>query len=381
MGKPRKVPTPVKKGQNQTDKKVLMTKLPTQRQQARATLVGKKAGVATTRSSGLPHGSMTKGLRMPHNTGKDQIQKRLKNKSPWFQSIMDPLVGADVKIPDATGFETGTLQLVHRDSFVMPATVNGVMGFRVICPYPNKSPAPYSKNFEFTSGATVAAVAWDTVTVGEFETSAPLQSYSVGVRVVSACIIIQSEASLATNSGIVTGYINPFPSSPFGNADPLSVYQNHYKSAILPLNNNAPLIVRWLPIKENGGHYDMFYQPTNPQGNNDVDDVPFYEMGVLVSGAPSGATFLVTVVVNYEFLPFENAINILDATPSPQDAQEVDLVENWVQDLNVVTETTTRAVSKSPASSEVAEPGQGTGFGMFAEVVSEIAPMLLGLLL
>lgn len=346
--------------------------------------VGSKA-LRAGGAGGVPRGSVVRGLKMPVGGQEEHIQKRLKNKSPWYQSILDPMHGADVKIPDATGFQTGTLQLVHRDT--VTTSTDGIGGFRVVCPYPNRDTVS-GQSFDYQHAAgtsTISAVVWPVVTAlgcGQFETSLPLREYSDGVRIVSAAIYCQSEASLSQNSGVMTGYINPFPDTPFASLDPLSTYQNHYKSSIVPVNNNQPLIVRWMPIKQNGGMYDMFYQPTNPAASGSIANevyVPWYEMGVLVSGAPEGANFLITVVINYEFLPFENAINIIDATPSPVDAQEVDLVETWVQDMDVSTIIPTKQVSRSPAPSEVPEPGQGTGFGMFAETVMEMLPSLLPL--
>ncbi len=341
---------------------------------------------SSQRRSGLPKGRVVQGLKMPRGDKSDVIARRLKKKSPWYNSLEDPLHNADVKIPDSTGFETGTLQLVHRDTIVISGTAGACDGFRVICPLPNKSGGlPSCWNWQYTAaGSTTSSVSWPAIsTASAFETSAALEAYSDGVRLVSGSITCQSEASLATNSGLITGYINPYPDAPFASGSPLTTYSNHFKTGIVPINNNQPCMVRYLPVKQNGGMYDMFYEPTNSVGPASATEVtvPFYEMGILISGAPADASFLVTVVMNYEFLPVENAINILDAKPSPVDAQEVDLVENWVQDMNVVSMTTTAAASSPPSSSTIQEPGQGTGFGMFAETVMELLPTLLPLLM
>jgi hypothetical protein len=125
----------------------------------------------------------------------------------------------------------------------------------------------------------------------------------------------------------------------------------------------------------------MFYSPASelwgPANGYDTNDVPMYEMGVIVNGSVQNATFLFTIVINYEFTPFQNSINILDAKPSPQDAQEVDLVENWTQEMDPVTITSNKIVATPPESSKVEEPGHDTGFGMFFETVKELLPVAL----
>jgi hypothetical protein len=355
-------------------------------------VVGLRAGPVSNRpngrmlgAGGIPRGRPSPALKYPNGSGSsaETIQRRLKAKSPWYQSIVDPLHGADVKIPDSTGFETGTLQLVHRDTIVIPVTANAASGWRVKCPLPNLTgggPASYNYNATDVT-STVTNVVWSSAE-GAFETSSVLRSYSDGVRVVSAALYVESEASLSDNSGIMVGYINPYPDAVFP-TQALSEFQNHYKSSTVPVNNNKPIVVRWIPVKQNGGMYDMFYEPTNGAGPASASEVtvPWYEFGVIITGAPSGTTFQVMCVVNYEFIPTENAINILDAKPSPVDAQEIDLVENWVQEVDITTVIPQKQMSSSPSSSNLEEPGQGTGFGMWAETLMEVAPFILGALL
>jgi hypothetical protein len=312
------------------------------------------------------------------------MHDRLKKKSPWFESICDPLHGADVKIPDSTGVETGTLQLVQRTSLTIPALADAVTGYRTTCLHPNEAGGIQS-NFQVTDPAasTSATVKWD-ATNRNFETNKALQAYSDSVRVVSAAIYCQSEASLASNSGLMIGYVEAYPDALIATGDPLSVYENSYKSAIVPINNNEPCMTRFFPVKSDGAAYDMFYQPTLGVGGVSASGQflnPRWEMGILIHGAPPGAVFLITAVVNYEFIPFQNAINILDASPSPVDAQETDLVELWTQTLDPVQMTNNKVVATPPQASQVEEPGEESGFGMFFEVIKEIAPLALGLLL
>jgi hypothetical protein len=356
---------------------VSRAKIATRRQTTRSVNSGRNAGIPKIRPSGP--------LKMPKGTTRgdpEQIQNRLKAKSPWYQSILNPLHGADVKIPDATGVETGTLQLCQRTTVDVP--VDGTIAFRIITVYPARNAADTGPEpaIQWTQTSNAGDPDWTAAITTPMDTTEPLQTYSDGVRVVSAAIYCQPLTSLSSNSGMMIGYINPFGSSLFTATTPLDDYVNHYKSALIPVNNNEPCIVRWYPIKQNGGFYDMFYDPSEKVDGTDPDvqKIPYYEMGVVVTGSEEAALFEFTTVINYEFTPFSNAINILDAKPSPSDAQEVDLVENWVQDLDPVSITSNRVVATPPAAEKTPEPGEDSGFGMFFEVVKEILP-LAGLLL
>lgn len=337
-------------------------------------------------AGGVPTSPSTKGLslKLPKEGKADLIQRRLKKKSPWFQSILDPLHGADAKIPDATGVETGTLQCVDR--ITVSAGSSGVAACRILTPYASStsgSPDVVVDPSNDYAGGAGNPIKWGLLGLTALPTTDALLAYSDGARVVSAAIYCQSLASLSDNSGEMICYINPFPESNFTTTTPLTEYLNHYKTAVIPVNNNQPGCVRWYPINEGGGEYDMFYAPQNPlwgSGNFDVTQVPLYEMGIICNGVADGSVFLFTIVVNYEFTPFENAINILDARPSPVDAQEVDLVENWVQTMEPASITTNRIVATPPESVPTEEPGEGSGFGMFFEVIKEIAPLALGML-
>lgn len=357
--------------------------------------VPKKATTATKRTAqpagGLPRNIATRGLTMPKGkAGREaKIDERLKRKSPWYQSIKEPIVNADVKIPDSTGVETGTLQLLQR--FPMNCDEDGCLAFRTTCLLPNAAGTTNEGlNWNIGDVKTGSVVDWTigvnnpAAAIGSFSTNAPLRDYAQGVRVVSAAVYAQSFSSLSTNSGVIISYFRPFPSELETDGHSLFEYQNMYKTSITPINNNKPAVVRFLPVKLDGGMYDMFYNPANPTvgGGYDADgpETPFYELGHIIQGAGANDMFEITVCVNYEFIPLFNAINILDAKPSPVDAQEVELVENWVQDMPVSEMVTTQTVAKAPQASAVEEPGGGTGFGMFFEVISELAPLALALL-
>jgi hypothetical protein len=344
--------------------------------------VGKKQN-----AGGVPKNAPTKGLSAKKSSKEktqDQIQARLKKKSPWFTSIRSPLTGAGVKIPDSTGVETGTLQSVTRAAIV--ANNNGCCSIRIISPYPNLQGGPsYCVNFAAGDGtSTPLSTNWDTTYTtadNAFPSCDDLQAFSTGVRVVSAALYVQSEAALASNQGIMIGYTQPFPVDLTASTTPSTSYENLYKSVIVPINNNKPVEVMWYPIAKDGFRYDTFTNPIAAIDTANATQVPLYEMGVVIVGADPGAEFQATMAVNYEFIPTSNVANIVQSSPSPQDAQEVDLVENWVQDLPVVSMVPSQKVAVAPAASVVDPPGDESGFGMFFEVLKELAPMAISALL
>lgn len=377
---PRSKPGPQRTGPRRVDTRATNVTM------SNAASRGTKVRVGgSNHSGGIPRSTVVKGLRMPKDSGAYAIQSRLKNKSPWYQSILNPLKGADVKIPDATGVETGTLQMVQR---VPLQAITGDVGswtgcgIRTTCLHPNAGTTNASDNFQTIGDLGVEGQPiWGPLK--EFDAAETLKTYSQGVRVVSAALYVQSLASLSENSGEITAYLRPYPAVLYVDGNELETYQNTYKASIIPVNLNKPAMVRWYPVKDNGAEYDMFYLPTQTAGpgyENDGPEVPFWEMGFIITGCPSGTQFEVMIVVNYEFIPLTNAINILDASPSPVDAQEVDMVETWVQDMSPSGMTSNNNVSSPPQVSEVEEPGFGTGFGFLAEIFKEIAPIALALL-
>jgi hypothetical protein len=329
-------------------------------------------------SGGIPVLPPVRGLTFDQKgKDKDNIQKRLQKKSPWYQSIIDPLHGADCKIPDETGVETGTLQDVTTG--LITANTAGVCGIRVMSPYPNLSgPGPSAYNYEIlAAGANAANMVYDPPQA--LSSQAALAAYAKGVRVVSACVSLTPEAALANNAGELLGFTEPFT-----DYAPLTYdeYANNYKTTLAPINNNRPVCSRWYPCAVQHMDFKQFYHPSNPVGDGS-DESPFWTFGVVASGPiPSlvGAVFRWRIVVNYEFIPQENAINILDARPSPSDAQETDLVENWVQGMQPSTMATTKSVSSPPSSVEPAHEDDETGFGMAFNVLSELLPFAMALL-
>lgn len=313
----------------------------------------------------------------------DLIQKRLKKKSPWYTSILDPLHGADCKIPDETGVETGTLQVVQRGEVTVNS--NGITGMRILTPYVNilKSGSEGVNIQLVTSTATGSTINWGDGTNNgnnrgfEWNGSAEFKTITNAHRVVSAAIYIQPEPSLANNEGELVLW-----TSEFSREDSVLYvdYMNRYKSIVVPINNNQASVVRWYPIAREDLSFKNFI---NTDGNTLSDvmasdtDVPAWGLGFLVSGAHPGTVIRYTCVVNFEFIPKFNTLNVLGASPSPQDVTESELVENWVQDMPIAQPISQRTAASSPEAVSPRHEDDQTGFGMFFSVFQELLPIAL----
>jgi hypothetical protein len=327
----------------------------------------------------LPITGDAQALHMPK---KGKVHDNLKRKSPWYQSIIDPLHGADCKIPDDCGDETGTLQLVHRSIISVPTGVSTSGGFRTNTLY---SSVVGSTNQGFShngSSSTILGLSW--ASSQPWETSPVLEAYAQGHRVVSAAIYVQPECSLADCSGELCFFQTPMDRSSYTT---YTDYANHYGSTIVALNSVKPMMTRWYPYSRPAMNYTDFYLPNaSSVGNVANGNIPFWELGFITSGVPEGVSFRVTVAINYEFLPHYNAVNILDAAPSPTDATEAGLVEHWVAEAPVAHAVSTSKMTDPPSSvtpsqDEAAGPD---GFGMFTQVLTELLPYAIegiGLLL
>jgi len=338
---------------------------------------------ASMMSPSLPAGTSSPGL-----TNKSQASRRgkqykphkdnLKSRSQWWKSIKDPLHGAACKIPDDVGVETGTLQCVQAVTFNAATGADGGVygGINFFSPYPGiDSENPQGKNYQFMNSAETGKedVQWLPTTY-PLKTNVPLNSYAQGVRIVSAALMVEPEASLASASGEMTLFLQPWAYDASG--VPLYDYQNLYQTAIMPLNRSQPMQVAWFPVNFENSTYTAFYpaQTSLDIGTEDEAQRP-WALGCIVTGCPTGTTFRCSLVVNYEFLPKENTIDILSAQPSRVDVVEQDLVESWIASEPKVVPLSSVKMNSSPLA--VPEAPDPTGFGMFADVIKELAPYAL----
>jgi len=333
----------------------------------------------------IPTGKPSHALSLAKAGGgyASQIQSRLRNKSPWYTSIQDPLHGADCKIPDATGEETGVLQIVQRIS--VAGNDSGVAGMRVLTPYINSLVTTDGNgiNYQFINTASTAiGITWGNGTIDgynhgyQFTGADDLKAISNAHRVVSACMIVEHEASAMENQGEITMWCSPFSDT---NSPLYNTYLNLYSSVTVPLNINKPATIRWFPLsRETMGinSFDPRIVSYCDFLDTSTEDPVFWEFGFLADGLATGVNFKVTIVVNYEFLPLFNTLNVLSVSPSPIDEEEESLVTGWVETMPAASIMSESRANSSPGTVSPQHGDEPTGFGMIANVVKEIIPFL-----
>jgi hypothetical protein len=360
-----------------------------------------KSNIASKQSKGrsvnVAPTKHTNKLHMPEMNG-DKIQERLKKKSPWFDSLTNPTGGATVKIPDAIGVATGTYQFFQEVSVAVNA--NGLAGLRVLTPYLNSivdTGGGVGSNYQTTTTASAITpdLAWGypgAATGGGFAGFAGNQTLAPnirGLRIVSGSVCGYSETTSLTDKGEITGFSVPFGSNTA--ADYNSVLASYGASSVA-VNQRKPMQSLWYPVSvrnQTSGTIDYrdfispevttFYSSSNPTG------IPIWTFGVIGIGLEPASVLKFKICINYEFIPKQNIMDIISADASPTDLQEEELVIDWVSDLPKSGTISAKRASEAPTISSVEE--NGSGFGMFFDVLEELvpyaakaAPMLLSLL-
>jgi len=338
--------------------------------------------------------STVKPTNMTHR--RSQIHDRLKKKSAWYDSIMSPITGAGVKIPDPIGTETGTYQ--HIENVSVAVNQFGVSGLKVVSPYINNYDLGNTNgmNYQVTaaSAATPSNLNWNGVTTGTigtpFETITPImQANALSHRVVSASVIAQSETSTLNDAGEMCAFVTPFQA---GDSDQsYNELQIQNNTSLLPINVHKPIIARWFPCQ---GQYEPFSGITSSvteaplnvsyqdfiDPNPPKDNVTFsagvlpFEFGVVCTGLnPSVGTIRYQIVINYEFIPRTDT-SMITTCASPVDPMEIELVESWVADAPITEVISQRQASSAPHESSV--PEEPSGFGMIFNVFKELLPLM-----
>lgn len=337
------------------------------------------------------------GLKKPNSVrmSKEAIQERLKKKSPWFDSIMDPISGGGVKIPDPIGTETGTYQ--HVEPYSVKVNAGGVVGLRIVCPWLNSFPAisaPNGLNFQITSAtATEANLQWgDGTNIAgsgfSFQKVPALMKANARThRVVSACVTAQSEVSTLNDAGEMTAFVTPLAINP--RTATYSAYQFQYDSTLLPVNTHKPMVTRWYPVEAEANLYNGdvtipssdlivsyhdFLDP-NDAGHGGLQGVIPWEIGVVCAGMTAGGVVRFTIVINYEFIPLLTT-TMVTVSPSPVDLQEETFVNQWVSECPITEVVSQNYVSQAQSTSTVAEKSEPSGFGMLFNVIEESLPLL-----
>ena len=328
---------------------------------------------------------LTREMKSSDYTTKDEIQGRLKNKSAWFNSVVSPLEHGNVKIPDETGLQTATVQLVERHTVTSGAS--GMAGIRVTSPYINSTNkndvngSNYQYLNQFTSSSNIVDW-WDgLISPGEipFTINQKFKDLAEFHRIVSAEVSLVPQMSGLNNQGTMIAFIHPYQCR--GNSFPVSNYLNRFGSSTVSINSNEAAYARWVPISVEQQTYKAFFPLDLTSKGPGDQEAPFWCFGIIAEGCVPLSTFVATIVVNYEYSPNANTIDLVESSPSPQDTQEEDMVKVWIQDEPVTGQVKAADVEKAPQATDLPQGGDTeTGFGMIENVIKEILPIAAGIL-
>ena len=319
----------------------------------------------------------------------DQITKRLKSKSAWLAAIEDPLHAAGVKTPDANGTATSTMQV--RIPVPVAVSANGMTGVRVVRPFPNianVSPAAVAHNFQILDPtSTPSALIWSngvspSVAGIQFPQMSVLASNSNGVRVVSMSVVAVPEQSSLSDSGEALGFVYPYgiPESRYASPMSYASYATLYDSSQIPLNKHKAQKALWYPTQFSVGYNDqdeVSYDYTDFVTTSEVYNTPPWTVGCVTTGSPASTGVVqYIIVVNYEFIPALNTVDLVNPAASPSDEFEENFVLTQLQQIPITKATSAEREMSAPTPTTQTS----TPFGMmldFVQLASGVAKLLL----
>ena len=317
--------------------------------------------------------NLNKEIRHVDEFDAQKADNRLKKKSAWIASIMDPLRGAGAKIPDAEGIPTACSQLVQK--ITVPVNAGGVCACEVVTPYVTSSA---SKNYRFSNAASVSTnLTWAAPEF--FSNQTTLQSIASSHRVVSGALYAEYEGTTLQDSGDVTTYTRAYTPQAL---TALSAIQSTYTASVVPINKarSKAVMARWFPININAQSYKDFVG-TNFSGIGSPGATPFWTLGAVFSGLPASVgSVIFTFVFNYEFVPTLNSMDFITPENSPVDPFEEQFAVQWAQQEPSTGITSNKKVDVSPSSQVVQAADQGMSadnmFGMLGQIIKEVVPLL-----
>jgi len=310
----------------------------------------------------------------------EDLDNRLKERSLYYQSLLDPMQGAGAKVPDLTAIPTATFQMVQR--VTTAANAGGLCGLRVPSPQFASANATvatqqYAGYQGIAAAATVGAISWGAVVDwAGFTSFGGSVSFS---RCVSAALYAEFIGTELQDSGQFTCQFGP---GAFASPTTLAQLENFPYSSITPVNRNTPVMVRYIPQ----GFFDLPFVNT---GNGITSDWGSHtdSMIIIVSGIPAGSQVVFTFVGNYEFQPSSQSVNLIDTMPSPSDPVEISKVGQWAQEIETsglvpakyVDITPSAAATNKAEARVIAHEEQDSlgGLGMLGDILDFAIPTLM----
>lgn len=245
-------------------------------------------------------------------SGKASSRVQLANASYYLKSIIDPFNFPGSKIPDQVTLPSATSQCVYR--FQSTVNAQGVAGVWV-----------QMGNTSLSSGlqtcattATAGALTWNAAATKSY--SVNFQGVAQSRRIVSGFVSYEYQGAPLNRKGRAIldfeGYQSNFISTP--PSDSASMLFRPY-SEDLNVAERPFGMVRYIP-QDTGALTYFSATSSAAQG----------VCGVVIDGAVPGDIVEFTILENYEFIPANNAINLIDPTPSVSDPIEMSIASNAI---------------------------------------------------
>lgn len=246
---------------------------------------------------------------LQRSAGKTPMRANLANMSYYLQSIFDPVNYPGSKIPDPISIPSATSQC----SSFLQVTVNaqGVAGFYFIF-----GALSASTGFSATaSSATSGTLTWGALTSKTYfpNTSSNFQMK----RLVSACVIWEYQGSPLNRKGRAVMDFEPPGSN--NTSQPTAVNNMMFRVYATDVNvgDRTWGIVRYIPQDTNWSAYTALA-------------TAYGYCSIVIDGATANDIVEFTYVENYEFVPGDTLLNLIEVTPSISDPLELSVAHNAI---------------------------------------------------
>lgn len=308
------------------------------------------------------------------------LHSSLKTHSHYYRSLVDPFNSPGAKVPNAFGFvPSGTVQTFYR----LTASAVGPSNRFGIWVRPSVYEAVRTLGYAGSVYGWSAAAAFPGI-------STSLNGLVNSYKPVSCGLAIQFLGNFNSNDGEYAFALIPAKSgsgiapsfnflAPIGSdAGYDSVTQTPYFRT-LPINNGGGFIT-WRPTDFDS----IVYQPFTSSPAITISGTTYDPLGsVLIMGdgaANQTLKFRITVVVNYEVLPNNNATNLFNMSPSIKDSMEMDMVARQMSSGVVPVSTNTKAISGVMNSSESSyTTHHETEDGLSTKMMKTLMPLMEGI--
>lgn len=246
---------------------------------------------------------------LQRSAGKTPMRANLANMSYYLKSLWDPVNYPGVKIPDPVSLPSATSQCC---SFLQ-VTVNaqGVAGFYFVF-----GALSASTGFNATaSSATSGSLTWGALSPKTYY--ATMSSSLQMKRLVSACVIWEYQGSPLNRKGRCIMDFEPPGSDSTSQPTASSNLMFRPYATDVSVGDRTWGIVRYIPQDTT---WSAYTQPASAYGY----------CSIIIDGATANDIVEFTYVENYEFVPANTLLNLIEVTPSISDPLELSIAHNAI---------------------------------------------------